>query len=212
MNWYSKMRNEVFPYKTFYHITKIENVKKILKEERIWSNNYVKSKDIIVWRIDNQDINLRRSMRRINGTNYTLDKFVPFLLNPRGPFLRNVTEGGKNQCVVMLGFKEYRPNQLYYFTDGNAASYHTKFYGDMSTLSKYIDIKSINLKWDQISNLSPEVFKEVMRKHQSEVLLYQSVDLQDINHIIVQNIDTKLILDKMGCKIEIIVDPKMFFG
>ena len=212
MSSYHEFREELFPFKTFYHLTHYENIKRMSMEGRLWSNYYVQKKYFEVERIDNIEINSRRQNYRIYGTKYKLGQFVPFLVNPRGPFLKSVTDGGKDKSIVMLGFNYSRPNQLYYYSDGNAASAKTKFYKDLNAIDENINANVINESWENISTGKSEMdYEEAKRIHQSEILLYQSVDFNDIKHIITSNDNVKIKLDQIGLNIPVYLVPKMFF-
>lgn len=213
MNNYDQIRQEIFRYKTMYHITDIRNLSNIVKEKRLLANNIINKYNYPVYRIDDPEINKRRKYKFTPHSKVSLERYVPFLINPRGPFLRRVTKGGIDQKVVMLGYKYESPERPFYYTDGNASTKTSKFYKGLKSIKKNIDLKIIKKNWEDICSepKSEERFEELKRKHQSEFLIHKMVPIEDIHHIVVCNLEQMQYLLERQVKIPIYVVPKMFF-
>ena len=213
MRNYDQLRLEIFRYKTMYHITDIRNVVYIIKEKRLLCNNIINKYNYPVHRIDNPEINNRRKNKFTPNTKVSLECYVPFLINPRGPFLRRVTDDGRDQKVVMLGYKYESPEHPFYYTDGNASTKTSRFYKGLKSIKKNIDLNIINKNWEDIQLKSePEDEKdELKRKHQSEFLIHKMVPIEDIHHIVVCKQEQMQYLLERQVKIPIYVVPKMFF-
>ena len=212
MNNYDQLREEIFLYKTMYHITDIRNVVNIIKQKRLLCNNIINKYDYPVHRIDNPEINDRRKHKFTPNTKVSLECYVPFLINPRGPFLRLVTEDGSIQKVVMLGYKYEPPEHPFYYTDGNASTKTSRLYTDLKSIKESIDLKVIKKNWEDVSSKSEERFEELKRKHQSEFLIHKMVPIEDIHHIVVCKQEQRQYLLERQVKIPIHVVPQMFFG
>ena len=213
MRNYDQLRLEIFRYKTMYHITDIRNVVNIIKQKRLLCNNIINKYNYPVHRIDNPEINDRRKHKFTPNTKVSLECYVPFLINPRGPFLRKVTDGGADQKVVMLGYKYELPERPFYYTDGNASTKTSRFYKGLKSIKKNIDLNIIKKNWEDIQLKSePEDEKDdLKRKHQSEFLIHKMVPIEDIHHIVVCKQEQMQYLLERQVKIPIYVVPKMFF-
>lgn len=214
MSSFRELYQEIFPYGTFYHITDINNVRDIFQDKRILSNELVLKSNKKVHRIHDEEINNRRRYKLLKGPDksYRLSDFVPFLMNPRGPFLKRVSLSSKGKSLVMLGFEKIRPNQICFHTDGNAATGSTKSYFGLDGIKENIDLKTIANKWEDITRLNTQDYRKKKRIHQSEVLLYRYVDTNDINHIVVSSVEHKKYLLNLRLSASIFIIPEMFFG
>lgn len=212
MKNYDELSREIFRYKTIYHITDIRNVLSVVNQKRLLSNRIINKYGYSVNRIDNPEINNYRKSKIITGSKTSLDEYVPFFINPRNAFLRLVTDDGKVQNVVMLGYKYELPKGNFYYTDGNAASKRTIFFKDLEKIKKNIDVETIKMKWENLRYAIKEEYDELKRKHQSEFLIHRMVHIDDINHIVVCNETQLVYLQNQRVSIPIYCVPEMFFG
>lgn len=163
------------------HITHINNLENILDFGLLPHNNPFQEVDI-----SNTEVNDRRNKPEpIFGKN--IHNYTPFYFNPRNAMLyRNQKEFGTE--IIVLGFNNhliFSDNAI--FTDGNAACKDTTYSNDIDYLSHldWVDI------WSD-SWWSGEVDHEVKRKMMAEILIYDGVNINDLEVIYCQTKKMKI--------------------
>ena len=110
-----------------------------------------------------------------------LHEYVPTYLNIRNPMLYVKRDVQDDLCLIEISLYALLENK-FIFTDGNAASYHTKLYNSVDDLEK--------LPWDVLNACYWNDFEDGKRKRCSEVLIYPSVEPAYIRMIHCSTLDT----------------------
>ena len=163
------------------HHSNLENV--ILNG--LLSHNEAYKKGLIKEDISMGEVQQRRKNRNINVKGKTLNThdFVSLYFNTKNPMMyrrRNIQQ----ELVILLIDTDVLSWEHSIFTDGNAASGNTKFYSGVSQMS--------NVPFDLIFSGSwnhddPDTKRENVRKMCSESLIYPSVSIDWVRHIVCPN-------------------------
>ena len=189
--------------KYLYHMTHISNLNNIIKYGLLSHNNAHQRKLV------NEDISdfgvnkLRNRKEPIYGNN--LHDYVPFYFNPKNPMLyKRLLTMGDEISILRINLEAMAQNK-FLFTDGNAASKHSNIFGRLENLEK--------LDWDCINGEYWERYHDGKRKKCSELLIYDSIDVNHIESICCNSRSTKEKISRLlnNYEIGLEVDSKLFF-
>lgn len=174
-------------WRYFFHMTDIDNLESILKYGLLCTNKK-NSLGIEHVNIANSAIQERRSEMRVPcSPQGVVHDYVPFYFTSRSPMLLGQLNA-KNcdqPLIIYLCLKIEKllcPNVI--FTDASANTIQQpNFYDDVGAMP--------NLSWDLIDAYRWKYEEMEIHKKMAEVLIYQSVPVEEIDAIIVYNADAK---------------------
>lgn len=153
----------------------------------------------------------RRHIREIelsNKTKVTIHDLVPLYLVPRTPTL-----SARRDCQDRIFFIVINSDIVadekteFAFSDGNAASQETRFFNSLYKL-KYLPLDVIKADyWND--------FSDGKRKRNAEFLIFPSVPPKYFIRIVILDLNLqnhcKMLVQKFGSSIDVIVDSSYFF-
>jgi hypothetical protein len=183
-----------------YHMTHIKNLLSIL-ENGILSHNAAHQKCKLI-DISNPTVNARRAIKTpIYGI--SLHNYVPCYFAAKNP-MSYVLREQANDMVILKINPEILHKKGMIFSDGNAASYLTKFYNKISKLKK--------LNWRCIKSNYWGDFEDGTRLRSAEVLIPQKIKTKNIIQIAVNSREThKRVLSLNTTEIDVAIQPTLFF-
>lgn len=183
-----------YEIKYFHHMVHHENLEGILTNGLLSHNEVIKrgelKKDIAMEEV--QDL---RSSKYIvdpvldKETGQTVEvgrkvhDYVPFYFNARNPMMYR-RKSINPELVILLVDASVINNPDVYFSNGNAASHNTSFYKGQENLHVVPFETVYASSWNHDD---PEIKKENVRKRCSEVLIYPSLSVSEIKHIVCPN-------------------------
>jgi hypothetical protein len=156
------------------------------------SHNDAHKKGLISTDISMAEVQEKRKDKPIivNGEKMkmSLHEFVPFYFNTRNPMLY-VRHDIQHELVILLISADIIDTKMSapkfaIFSDGNATNRPTKFYSGIGQLDKLDSSIIFGKSWNHEDE---EIKKENKRKRCAEVLIYPSVQVQEILKIICPN-------------------------
>lgn len=203
--------------KHMLHYTNLENV----LTHGLLSHNAAYDKKLITKDISMSEVQDRRKKKNINinGKSINVHDFVSFYFQPRNPMLYRRKDIQSELIIVLVNADILKTNitesRYAIFTDGNAGSDSTKFYTGVDQM-KNVDFELlISGSWNHDDE---DIKRENKRKMCSEVLVYPSIIVSEIEKIICPNrkmydyvLDT---IKKHGGNvkhIEVEIDMKYYF-
>lgn len=168
------------------HYTNLENI----LIHGLLSHNAAYNKKLITRDISMSEVQDRREKKNINvnGKSMNVHDFVSFYFQPRNPMLYRRKDIQDELIMIFVNADILKTNitesKYAIFTDGNAGSASTKFYGGLKKM-ELIDFEL--LKSGSWNHDDKEVKKENKRKMCSEVLVYPSIIAPEIEKIICPN-------------------------
>lgn len=180
-------------WRCFFHMTDISNVESILQNGLLCTNERIR-RGITHADIANGMIQERRSNTPVTcGPGGTVHDYVPFYFTSISPMLLSLVLS-KNYEQADMVFICLKIDKLLsldaIFTDASANTVvPPNFYDDVAQLSQ--------LSWDKIDDRRWR-WEDVEERHKkmAEVLIYNKVDPQDIEAIVVSNKERKRIVEK----------------
>lgn len=196
--------------KFFFHFTHIENIPNIIKNGLLSTNlkekQNVKHVDIACKEIQNT----RHDMKIPNcSLNSTIHDYVPFYFCARTPMLLSLLHS-KNidqdlMIYICISIKKLESeNNIFTDESANRMTLPT-FYTNPNDLSK--------LSWETIESKKWGIPNEDYKhKRMAEALIYQKLEVQDIDYIVVWSEDIKIALESEFKKNKIICPPIKYDG
>lgn len=150
-----------------------------------------------IYDISNPDVQSRR---------HNIHDYVCLYFSPRNPML--YFHKNRQQDIIFLGVNFHIiSNKGAIFTDGNAASHDTQFYGDISQLNE--------LRWEIINDPFWTNYPDGKRIKCAEVLIPHKVDVQQILKIFcyteVQKQICEKIMYKNNIELGVEIDRSLYF-
>jgi len=179
-----------------FHMTHIDNLPNIMKYGLRAHGNRFQKQDI-----SNLEVNGRRTRREpVYGRR--IHDYVPFYFSPRNPML--YVQQNKEDIVILVFSSRLLLEEGVVFTDGNASSLSTSFYGEICDLDK--------LNWDCLNNNYWNGYIDGKREKLAEVLLPSNVCSSKIAAVLCKTPVTKMRVDVMtGGHMETYVAKNFFF-
>lgn len=154
------------PYGGLYYMASIKNIEGIISRG-ILSHNIAHGERLNKVDISNQDVNRRRN-RNEPIFQRNIHDYAPLYINPKNPMQYVLFKQGLRESLVLINVN---PNILLeedvIFSDGNAASHKTNFYGDIEDFNK--------LNWNCINDTYWVNYADGKRFRCSEVLVYEKI-------------------------------------
>lgn len=187
-----------FDIEYLFHMTHIDNLPSILKHGLHAHGNHHQKVDI-----SDCNVNSRRA-RNEPIYNRPIHNYVPFYFNPKNHMLskrRNI----QDDIVILVLDRNLILSSGSLFTDGNASSDPTDFSNNLNDLDE--------LDWECIYTEGYySGFSDGPRKRMSEVLVPDFVDVDNIQAILCNNIDTQANIDTISKNtIESIIAQNFYF-
>ncbi len=185
-------------FENFYYLTHHENLPTILTTG-INSWNEVRRRGL--QNVDISDPGAQRWRDRAEPVyNRSIHDFAPLYINPKNPMLY-VRRSRQRELVILVVSAAVLDRHEYVFTDGNAASYETKFSNNRAIAESVQDV----LRADYWSN-----YPDGRRHRCAEVLIYPNVPAKFIVGAVCSNVElAQIIRTDADCPIS--VDRAMFF-
>lgn len=166
------------------HMVHYSNLESIISNGLL-SHNQAYQKGLIKKDISMDEVQRWRERKsiRVNDKVLNLHDFVSFYFNTKNPMLyrrKNI----QDELAILLVDTDVLNWDYSIFTDGNAASKNTKFFGGLSKLDNVPLELIFSGSWN---NSDPDVKKENVRKMCSEALIYPSVSATWIRKIVCPN-------------------------
>ncbi len=179
-----------------FHMTHVDNLQNILKYGLQAHGNGFQKRDI-----SNREVNSRRSRREpVYGRH--IHDYVPFYFSPRNPML--YVQDNEDDIVILAFPASLMYEEGMVFTDGNASSSGTEFYGELCDLDR--------LNWKCLNSRYWNDFMDGKRKKMAEVLLPKKVDKSKISAILCKNKKTQGKVNKLTKQtIESVVAQNFYF-
>ena len=127
-----------------YHITHVNNLASIVRDERLWCDGEMENRDCIT--IGYRSLKDRRAGTEVTVSKYgTLADYIPFYFAPRSPMLFKIShgavdfyEGGQDPIVYLVSTIELvvKEKLPFCFTDGHAVMALSKQYDDLDHLNR----------------------------------------------------------------------------
>lgn len=193
-------------FSELHYIISVENVGYVVKYG-ILSRNQVILRNMNPQDISDSNVQQRRENISVpNG--FKLHQYVNFYFHARNPMMyRLISENKLNKICVLKINKNIINYKDVVITDGNAATYKTKFLQPFQI--NELDFNAIFARsWtnsDQISEL------EHKRKKCAEVLVPTSISYENIHGAYVANDTIKKRLTDLGFDKEVTIKPDIFF-
>ncbi len=191
-------------WRYFFHFTDIRNLESIL-EHGLLCTNKKKEQSIQHRDIANASIQERRASMDVPcGCKGKIHDYVPFYFSSLNPMLLGVINS-KNQdqpLIIYLCLKIQKIETLNaIFTDASAnTDIPPTFYNDVADLNK--------IDWVLVDSKKWSLPEEARHKKMAEVLIYEKVDISDIDSIIVYNNGIKQEAQKILTKYKISIPLK----
>lgn len=183
-----------FEDKFFFHFTHIENIPNII-ENGLLCTNLKEDKKINHFNIASKEIqNTRHDMKIPNCSRHsTIHDYVPFYFCPRTPMLLSLLNSkniDQSRMIYICVSMKKLENKNNIFTDESAnRSTSPNFYNNPKDLSK--------LNWGIIESKKWGIPSEDYKhKRMAEALIYQNVDLNEIDYIVVWNKNIKTLVEE----------------
>ena len=182
-----------------FHITHEQNIPDILEEGALLSHNAAhqrrRPRDV-----SDPDVQAKRAARIVQGR--PLHDYVNLYFRARGPMLF-VRRELQASLVVLYADRSllHQPGVIY--TDGNAASSHTRFFSDPKDLEQ--------LDWDTLDAKYWRDIPDGRRKRAAEVLVPDRVPLDLVVTAAVQQESLRRRLKAQGWRKPVLVQPDWFF-
>lgn len=191
-------------WRYFFHFTDIRNLESILEHGLLCTN---KKKELGIQHQDiaNASIQVRRASMEVPcGCKGKVHDYVPFYFSSLNPMLLGVINS-KNQdqpFIIYLCLKIQKIETLNaIFTDASAnTDIPPTFYDDVADLNK--------INWDLVDSKKWSFSEEDRHKKMAEVLIYEKVDISDIDCIVVYNNGIKQNVQKILTKCQISIPIK----
>jgi hypothetical protein len=203
-----------------FHITHINNLRKILKSGQLWCDNEKIKRGLEVKGIAHDHIKLRRQRRRVTaGKQEFVADYVPFYFAERSPMLCAIHNGRienyKDEQVPVIHLfssveKVVAANLPFVFTDGQAEMATSRFFDDINQLDE-IDWEIMRDKmWRDTAEDGDR-----KRRRQAEFLVYNNFPVSLIGGIgvISENIRKQVeeILNEMKVKMPVVVKRHWYY-
>lgn len=189
-----------------YYIVSINNLTSIFNNG-ILSKNLIISKNIKYDDISNEEVQNIRNKRHV--FDYELHDYVNLFINPRNSMMYSVQHNKGNSILSVLEINiDILNDSFSAVSDGNCASDNTKYYRSIDGYHN-IDCKSIFKNYWVRPDGS--VDNEQKRIISAEALVLNNVPFKYINRIIVNNNNTKEIIDSMNLGVEVVTSRWPFF-
>lgn len=167
------------PNPTFiYHITSIENLSSILRNDGLVCNNQLNKSGSSFVNIAYEQIQSRRLGKQVPLPPYgILHDYVPFYFAPRSPMLYTINQGnvtqyqdGQKQIIYLVStVQQVLSEEIpFVFTDGHAIMSYSEFFNDP------VDLKQID--WGIMSSRywnDTTEYPDRKRKRQAEFLAFR---------------------------------------
>lgn len=194
---------ETYGIQYLYHMTHKSNLKNIL-ENGLLSHNSARNGGLIQVDIADNQVNDRR-LREEPVYHRSIHDYVPLYFNPKNPMLYRRRKIQNN--IVILAIDKsvlLQPNTL--FSDGNAASDSTSFFGELRDLSE--------LNWDCLEAEYWSGFGDGKRMRCAEVLVYPSLPSTAIKKVLCNTSETKRFVENIlvnHSSIHVEINPEFYF-
>ncbi|MBM7578533.1 type II toxin-antitoxin system toxin DNA ADP-ribosyl transferase DarT [Jeotgalibacillus terrae] len=187
-----------------YHLTHINNLISIFSNQGLLSYSEVIKRDKEYKDVADQGIQIQRSSTIVPiSPGGSLHDYVPFYFAGRSPMLYRLSHNGFHQkelVYLMTNTEKVKDSRLpFVFTDGHAIMFLTEFYNNLEFLNK-IDWDVMESKYWSDTDEDPDR----KRRRQAEFLIHQQVLMKDITGIAVYSEDTKLYVEELLQKEQII--------
>lgn len=207
-NWEIKLNLlNKFGINYLYHMTHIDNLKKMIETGCILSHNKIKNSEINHVDISDNSVNTKREKSE-PIYNFSIHDYVPLYINPKNPMLFKRKNIQDEIILIAVDKKKiFYSNSI--FTDGNAASNKTLFFNELSDLEK-LDWKCINDEyWND--------YEDGKRKKCAEVLVKDRIDFPSVKRIICNNDTTAQRIVNLLHKnelfhLDIVINKDMYFN
>ncbi len=208
--------------KPIYHITHINNLENILKDNTLWCDAERIKRKYKTENIAYEHLKQRRFTTSVRtAAKGVLADYVPFYFCNRSPMLCAIYKGGvtndlttQSNIIYFVSSIEKIVNQSKYswcFTDGHGVDSLTEFYNDFKELNK-IDWTLIT-DWQWHNTLEDN---DRMRRKQAEFLIHHSFSLEEVEKIGVHSQEQKKyiesILAQYSCKIPVTVEKRWYYS
>ncbi len=200
MHQYDFEQLERYGIKHLYHMTHIDNLDSIAKS-RLTTHNLAYA-NYHPRDISDPNVQMRRRGRRdpINGRD--LHDYVALYFRARNPMLSLRRDKQDTLAVLYISNRVmFFPGTI--FTDGNAAATATKFYDNITELSK--------LDWDCLQARYWNDFEDGARKRCAEVLVPEPIATELIENIVVYSQRAHDVVQVAMPQVETQVRPEWFF-
>ena len=185
-----------YDIKYIYHMTHYKNLESILENGLLSHYN-----DLVDEHIDNAEINDRRDkIEPLHDQN--LHTYVPFYFNPKNPMLY-VNKDIQDDIVILALNRNLLLKNKTIFTDGNAATYRTKFYNDLEDLDE--------LNWDCLHANYWNDFEDGKRERMAEVLVPKKVKIKHLQKIYCFDEATESYILDIDETLDVEVNTKLYF-
>lgn len=194
-----------------FYFSDIANFSNIVSQGILAKNN-INQKNISYNSFANENVQNRRQQKNIllsNGKMANVHDCVPLYMRHLSP--TQCACRSKEHNFVFFVFDSniiLDKNKNFAFTDGNAGSRNTKFYNNLAFIDK-IPVETINNRYwhKQVDG---------RRKAQSEVLIYNKLDIKEVKYIVVYDIIAKLRVEKElkenGLNIKVKIKENFYFN
>jgi hypothetical protein len=203
-----------------YHITHLGNLPNIIRDGGLWCDRVVMEQKLAYVSIAHQHIKERRAQKQVPcAPGGTLADYVPFYFAPRSPMLYVINKGGvegytggQRPIVHLVSSAEavLAAGLPFAFTDGHAEMDISRFFADLSDLSK--------IDWNiMVSRYWNDTIKDGDRKRrrQAEFLTHQFFPLALVEGIGVINQSmagpVSALLQPLAQKPTITVEPAWYY-
>jgi hypothetical protein len=193
-----------------FYFSMIDNLESLLQYGILPKNEMIK-RGLSHASFAEESVQDRRHIREIelsNHTKATIHDLVPLYLVPRTPTL-SARRAYQNKIFFIVINSDIVADEKteFSFSDGNAASQETRFFNSLYKLK--------HLPWDVLKADYWNDFSDGKRKRNAEFLIFPSVPPKYFIRIIILNSNLqnhcKMLVQKFGSSIDVIVDSSYFF-
>jgi hypothetical protein len=187
-----------------YHITNIENLVSIIKNEGLIAYSQIKQNGLNYVNIAHQTIQDRRATTRVSLPPHgVLHDYVPFYFAPRSPMLYTINRGnvigysgGQSSVIYLIStVQNVRQQKIpFVFTDGHGIIGYTRFFNREADLDQ-VDWEIMESRYWNDTNDD----MDRKRRRQAEFLAFRYFPLSCVQQISVYNRQIKQrVLSELG--------------